>query len=82
MGAGDVWATQAEQGWDYGEGFVCAGCVDDETLAAKIAADAEQDEACDYCERVPAAPIDTLLEAYFDGLRTEYALAGDEGASP
>ncbi|WP_367433207.1 HEPN-associated N-terminal domain-containing protein [Streptomyces celluloflavus] len=78
MGAGDVWATQAEQGWDYGEGFVCAGCVDDKTLAAKIAADAEQDEACDYCERVPAAPIDTLLEAYFDGLRTEYALAGDE----
>ncbi|MEU7560282.1 HEPN-associated N-terminal domain-containing protein [Streptomyces eurythermus] len=80
MGTSDVWQTQTEQGWDYQYGYVCAGCVDDESLAAQIRADADDEDACDYCERTPAAPIDSLLEAFFDGLRTEYALAGDESA--
>ncbi|MFD0391828.1 HEPN-associated N-terminal domain-containing protein [Streptomyces nogalater] len=75
-----MWQTQTEQGWDDQYGYVCAGCVDDESLAAKIRADADDEDACDYCERTPAAPIDSLLEAFFDGLRTEYALAGDESA--
>lgn len=79
-GSKDVWQAQTDQGWDYQYGYVCAECVDDDFLAAKIQADAHNEDACDYCERVPAAPIDTLPEAFFDGLRTEYALAGDESA--
>ncbi|MGW4824741.1 HEPN-associated N-terminal domain-containing protein [Streptomyces sp. NPDC004227] len=78
MGADEIEEAQAEQGWSYGYGFVCAGCVDDETLAAKITADADEDEVCGYCARTPAAPIDTLLEAFFDGLHTDYSLAGEE----
>lgn len=70
--------AEAEQGWSYGDGYVCSGCVDDETLARKISADAEEGVVCDYCQQTPAAPINTLLEAFFDGLRTEYALAGEE----
>lgn len=70
--------TQTQQGWDYRDGHVCAGCVDDETLAAKITADADADQACDYCASAPAAPIGTLLEAFFDGLHTEYSLASAE----
>ncbi len=78
MGADEIAQAESEQGWSYGYGYVCAECVDDETLAQKITADAIEDDACDYCARTPAAPIDTLLEAFFDGLRTEYALATDE----
>ncbi|MBJ7002402.1 HEPN-associated N-terminal domain-containing protein [Streptomyces griseofuscus] len=78
MGADEIEQAQADQGWDYGYGFVCAGCVDDENLARKIADDADEHETCDYCDRAPAAPLDTLLEAFFDGLHTEFALAGDE----
>ncbi|MFD9928585.1 HEPN-associated N-terminal domain-containing protein [[Kitasatospora] papulosa] len=78
MGADEIEQAQSEQGWNYGYGYVCAGCVDDETLARKIAADAYADENCDYCAGTPAAPIDTLLQAFFDGLHTEYSLAGDE----
>ncbi|QHC30503.1 hypothetical protein [Streptomyces sp. HF10] len=74
MGADEIEQAQADQGWDYGYGFVCAGCVDDETLARKIAEDADEHETCDYCDRAPAAPLDTLLEAFFDGLHTEFAL--------
>lgn len=78
MGAYEVEETQRDQGWDFGEGYVCAQCVDDETLARKITEDAVADEACDYCTGLSAAPLDTLLEAFFDGLHTEYGLAGDE----
>ncbi|MFS0695949.1 HEPN-associated N-terminal domain-containing protein [Streptomyces nitrosporeus] len=78
MGADEVEQAQADQGWDYGYGFVCARCVNDEALARKIEGDADEDETCDYCTRAPAAPIDTLLEAFFDGLHTEFSLAGDE----
>ncbi|WP_405686272.1 HEPN-associated N-terminal domain-containing protein [Streptomyces sp. NBC_01387] len=78
MGADEMEQAQVDQGWDYGYGFVCAGCVDDEALARKIVEDADEDETCDYCARAPAAPLDTLLQAFFDGLHTEFSLAGDE----
>ncbi|MFE6160622.1 HEPN-associated N-terminal domain-containing protein [Streptomyces sp. NPDC056486] len=78
MGAYEVEETQVEQGWDFGDGYVCAQCVDDEALARKITVDAVTDGACDYCTGRPAAPLDTLLAAFFDGLHTEYGLAGGE----
>lgn len=78
MGAYEVAETQVEQGWDFGDGYVCAQCVDDEALARKITVDAVTDGACDYCTGGRAAPLDTLLAAFFDGLHTEYGLAGGE----
>ncbi|MGI5144275.1 HEPN-associated N-terminal domain-containing protein [Streptomyces sp. CA-106110] len=77
---GDVWLMQDEQGWSCSDGLVCAGCVDDEVLAEAIRSAARDDEICDFCEASPAADIDVLLEAFFDGLRTEYATATDESA--
>ncbi|MDA5147337.1 HEPN-associated N-terminal domain-containing protein [Streptomyces sp. AD681] len=79
MGADEMEQAQEDQGWNYGDGFVCAGCVDDDTLAGKIATDAARTkEHCTYCGHSPAAPLDTLLQAFFDGLHTEYSLAGSE----
>ncbi|MFI6875788.1 HEPN-associated N-terminal domain-containing protein [Streptomyces sp. NPDC050400] len=80
MGAYEVEEAQAEQGWDYGHGFVCADCVDNEYLARKITAAAGADDVCDYCERAPAAHIDILLEAFYGALHTEYGLASYENA--
>ncbi|MDX6352146.1 MAG: hypothetical protein QOF84_6936 [Streptomyces sp.] len=77
---GDVWLAQAEQGWSYSDGWVCAACVDDDALAETLSAAADPDQACDFCQAAPAADLDVLLEAFFDGLRTEYATASDEGA--
>ncbi|MFI6494565.1 HEPN-associated N-terminal domain-containing protein [Streptomyces sp. NPDC050564] len=77
---GDLWLAQDEQGWAYADKWVCADCVNDRHLADEVKAAADTDQMCDFCEAAPAAELDVLLKAFFDGLRTEYAYAGDEGA--
>lgn len=68
---------QDEQGWSFTDEHVCAGCVDD-ALEPAIRRAADDDEACDFCGRTPAAPLDVLLEAFVSGLRNEYGTADDE----
>ncbi|WP_306944594.1 HEPN-associated N-terminal domain-containing protein [Streptomyces phaeochromogenes] len=54
--------------------------MDDDALADVLRTAADSDETCDFCQGAPAADLDVLLTAFFDGLRTEYATASDEGA--
>lgn len=77
---GHAWQAQDEQGWAYTDEWVCASCVADEALANVVKEAADPDTECGFCEARPAAELDVLLEAFFNGLRTEYAYAGDESA--
>jgi hypothetical protein len=70
---------QEAQGWSFTDHHVCKGCVADDALAAAIAADEDADETCDFCGHSPAAPLDSLLAIFVDGLRNEYGRADDEG---
>jgi hypothetical protein len=72
---------QFAQGWSFTDGWVCAGCVDDYALQSEIEAAAEPDESCTFCGQSPAAELDVLLEAFVDGLWSEYGDADDEGVS-
>lgn len=78
-----LWEDMQERGWTTaGNGYVCAECVEDEALAAHLAANAEE-LRCDYCGRssdVPiAAPVDELVSVVHDGLASEYGDANEEG---
>ncbi len=63
---------QMERGWASIDGSVCSGCVEDEALRIILGKSEEADLRCDFCSSVPAAPIDSLLEAFVNGLRNEY----------
>ncbi|WP_433355883.1 HEPN-associated N-terminal domain-containing protein [Microtetraspora malaysiensis] len=76
---GDWVTEQQEQGWDFTSKSVCTQCVDDEALKAVLAADEDTEVVCDFCSNSPAAPFDTLMEAFVNGLRTEYGTADNEG---
>ncbi|KJS60398.1 hypothetical protein VM95_21385 [Streptomyces rubellomurinus] len=54
--------------------------MSDDALQAALRAAADPDYECDFCGRSPAAELDVLTEAFFNGIRTEYADAGDEYA--
>ncbi|MFB7225422.1 HEPN-associated N-terminal domain-containing protein [Streptomyces sp. NPDC056227] len=80
MGTGDALHAQWEQGWRYTDDFVCADCVDDEALSKALRAAQEDEQQCSFCQNAPAAELDALMEAFFNGMSTEYADALDEGA--
>lgn len=76
---------QHEQGWSRVDKHVCAGCLSDAALAAAVEAAAEA-QPCDYCDRSSdatpvAAPVDVILEAVVQGLRTEYGDPDNEGVA-
>ncbi|GGQ70226.1 HEPN-associated N-terminal domain-containing protein [Couchioplanes azureus] len=71
---------EEEQGWSYTDKFVCTACVDDYALEGAIRADETAGDVCDFCDRSPAAPLDSMLETFVDGLRNEYEDAA-EGVS-
>jgi len=68
---------QSDQGWDFTDGAVCSGCVEDEALKTILRENEDADLRCDFCSSVPAAHLDTLLEAFVNGLRNEYENALD-----
>jgi hypothetical protein len=70
-----IMMQEDEQGWSFTDGWVCGKCVDDYALAAAIDADLVDGQHCDSCHSSPAAPLDTLLEAFALGVRTEFDLA-------
>lgn len=70
---------QYEQGWDFTDKLVCGNCVDDDALKAVISGAETNDHACDFCGHSPAAPLDTFLEAFVNGLKNEYRDADYEG---
>jgi hypothetical protein len=67
------------QGWSFTDQHVCAAYVDDDALQAAISGAEDAAVTCDFCGRTPAADLDVLLEAFVNGLRTEYGDADDEG---
>lgn len=79
MGSDELLAQQ-EQGWSFSDKYVCGSCVEDEHLRQAVQDALDSDYVCDFCEASPAAPLDALLEPFFEGIRTEYATADDEGA--
>ena len=63
---------QSNRDWKSTDGSVCAGCVEDDALKKTLHASEDGDLRCDFCGSVPAAPLDTLLEAFYNGLSNEY----------
>ena len=74
---GDQLLEQMEQGWNFTDGSVCGGCVEDEALRTILRENEDVDLRCDFCRSIPAAHLDTLLEAFVNGLRNEYENALD-----
>ena len=77
MGLKDQLIEQYEQGWDDTYGSVCAGCVNDDALKKILRESEAENMHCDFCGSVPAAPLDTLLESFVNGLPNEYDRAID-----
>ena len=77
MGLKDQLIEQYEQCWDDTYGSVCAGCVGEEALRSILRESEDDGVCCDFCGSVPAAALDTLLEAFFKGIRNEYDRAID-----
>jgi hypothetical protein len=75
----DRMEQQDAQGWSFSEGWVCEACVNDYALKSQIASAAEGDIECTFCGSSPAADLDVLLEAFMDGIWSEYGDANDEG---
>ncbi len=73
----DKQLEQMDRGWDSIDGSVCGGCVEDEALRTILRENEDADLRCDFCSSVPAAHLDTLLEAFVNGLRNEYENALD-----
>ncbi|MYF45470.1 MAG: hypothetical protein F4223_03345 [Rhodobacteraceae bacterium] len=69
---------QMGQGWDFTDGSVCSGCVKDDALKAILSEKEHAGLRCDFCSSIPAARLDSLLEAFVNGLSNEYenALGG------
>lgn len=70
--------SDEERGWSsLDDRFVCTACVDDDALKRLIKS-ASESSRCDYCGQSSsakhpiAAPVDIVLEAVFEGLRSEY----------
>ena len=77
MGLKDLLIEQMEQVWTPTDGSVCSGCVEDDALSTILRQSEDEDLRCDFCGSVPAAPLDTLLEAFHNGLSNEYEDAID-----
>ena len=75
-GVYELECEQEAQGWNFTDKSVCDGCVDEEALEQVIREKADLRSCCDFCGRRPAAELDVLLEAFFNGLRHEYEPAG------
>jgi hypothetical protein len=73
--AKDEWIKSQEKGWDTLGTFVCAECVEDPFLAARIDEN-YADEICSYCDsgtrNVQAASIEIILELIANALHFEY----------
>ncbi len=63
---------EGNQGWDFTDGSVCGGCVEDDALRTILRENENAGLRCDFCSSVPAAPLDMLVEAFVNGLRNEY----------
>ena len=63
---------QMDQGWNFTDESVCGGCVEDEALRTILRENEDADLRCDFCLSIPAAHLDTLLEAFVNGLNNEY----------
>ena len=68
---------EGNQGWDFTDGSVCGGCVEDDALRTILRESEDADLRCGFCSSVPAAPLDTLVGAFVKGLRNEYENALD-----
>lgn len=66
-----------ERGWASSDKSVCVKCIDEDALELIVQADSDADRSCDFCGRPPAAPLDTLIGAFVNGLKNEFELAID-----
>ncbi len=66
-----------ERGWSSSDKSVCMGCIEEDALESIVQADLDIDHCCDFCGRSPAAPLDSLVGAFVDGLKNEFELAID-----
>lgn len=66
------------RGWASIDKRVCSDCLKDEDLQKVISSCAE-DEPCSYCEKSPSAPVNTLMEAIEEGIRSEWQDANNAG---
>jgi len=75
--AKEAMMEQQDQRWSYTDSWVCSDCVDDGALEQAITAGADPDEERTFCGQKPAAPLDTLMAAFVQGVKREYDHALD-----
>ena len=63
--------------WEFTEGSVCDGCVEDDALRTIVRENVDADLWCNFCGSGPAAHLDTLVGAFVNGIRNEYENALD-----
>lgn len=69
----EMWKPRGPQKW------VCEGCLDDDHLAYRIAADAQAGRDCDYCgASVDTAPLQVVIDAVYEGISTEWTDPANE----
>jgi hypothetical protein len=65
-----------EQGWTpTHDTWVCEHCINEPFLATKVREAAHTEEECNYCGGSPAAALDVFVEAFINGVFTQYGNA-------
>ncbi|WP_419922583.1 HEPN-associated N-terminal domain-containing protein [Candidatus Poriferisodalis sp.] len=59
--------------------LICGGCVGEPALKSVVEHFAELACTCFFCDQSPAAPLDALLNAFFDGLQNEFEVVSYQG---
>lgn len=78
MGISDLAIQQEEQGWNSSDKYVCDNCIEEEALKKVVRDALDYQLTCHFCGGDPAALLDVLLEAFFNGLRNEYRPVDEE----
>lgn len=68
---------EQQRGWTSSDKSVCVECVEDPALQSVVLADIDSASVCDFCHKSPAAPLDTLIGGFMDGIKNEFELAID-----
>jgi len=66
-----------ERSWSSSDKSVCNECIEEPALQSIVQTDLDSACACDFCGRTPAAPLDSLVSAFVNGLKNEFELAID-----
>ena len=68
---------EAQRGWASSDKSVCIEYIEDPALQSIVFADIDVASVCDFCHKPHAAPLDTLIGGFMNGIKNEFELAID-----